>query len=149
MQEKPHTVRISQSIEASSADAFTKPELLSIWFTEHAEAELEVGGRYSNSDNDKGEFLLIDRPNRVCFTWENEQHCPGTVVNVRFAAADDGGTQVQLEHSEIKNQEGYDDMSTGWSWALDSFKAYLEQRKPIPFGEWESDQKRNKDQVAE
>lgn len=118
-------------------DAFTDPELLSKWFTESAKADLRVGGRYSNSDKDQGEYLLLERPGHVRFTWENEEHCPGTVVDVKFRKVSGTETAMVLEHRDIKDESGHEDMKMGWSWALDSLKSFLEHGKPIPFDEWE------------
>ena len=117
-------------------DAFTKPELLSLWFTKEAQADLRAGARYSNSDKDKGTFLVLDHPRHVRFAWDNEEHCPGTIVDINFRSIDSKNVYASLEHSAIKDQEEYDDMIHGWSWAMDSFKSYLETGKPIAYGEW-------------
>lgn len=135
-----YRVELARRIHASAAqayDALTDPASLSRWFTERAEAELEVGGRYSNSDRDRGEFLVLERPTRVRFTWENEKHCPDTIVEIRLREEDAGGVRVELEHSRIRDEAGYEDMKTGWSWALDSLKSYLETGSPIPYETWE------------
>lgn len=122
-------------------NAFTRPEELSVWFTEEAQGDLRVGGRYSNSDNDHGEYIALDKPAHVRFTWENEEHCPGTVVDIRFEQVDDNVTQVVLEHQDLPNEAEFEDMKTGWSWALTSLKSYLEQGKPISFEEWQLSRK--------
>jgi uncharacterized protein YndB with AHSA1/START domain len=135
-----HTLRLSKSMEASAKqafEAFTEPRHLSKWFTTDARADFRVGGRYSNGDNDMGEFLEIDPPRSVKFTWENEKHCPGTVVNVSFSAEEDGEIKVLLEHSRLSSQDDMRDMETGWSWALESLRSYLETGRAIPFEVWQ------------
>jgi uncharacterized protein YndB with AHSA1/START domain len=135
------TVRVSQEEVFA---AFTEPAHLSRWFTTDARADLRVGGRYSNGDNDKGKFLEIDPPRRVRFTWENEMHCPGTMVDVEFNVTDDREVAIRLEHSQLSSEKDVRDMETGWSWALESLKSYLETGRAIPFEGWQKN-RREKD----
>jgi uncharacterized protein YndB with AHSA1/START domain len=134
-----YTVRLHLTVTGGieqAYDAFTMPKLLSKWFTKEDQADLQVGGWYSNSDKDKGTFLVLDHPRHVRFTWDNEEHCPGTLVDITFTSIDSKNVEASLEHSAIKDQVGYDDMIHGWSWTLDSFKSYLETGKPIGYDEW-------------
>lgn len=134
-----HKLRLTQTINVSAKkafEAFTEPTHLSKWFTTEARADLRVGGRYSNGDGDCGEFLEVDPQRKISFTWENEKHCPGTVVNVVFTESGDR-VEVFLEHTRLSSQEDIRDMETGWSWALDSLKSYLESGRAIPFEEWQ------------
>lgn len=136
----PTILRLERIIESSAEaayDAFTDPAHLSRWFTTSAQAELIIGGRYSNADGDEGTFLILDPPRLVEFTWENANHCPNTVVTVTFRPSADGRVIVTLEHSHLKSQADYNDMNSGWSWALDSLKSYLETGKPISHEEWQ------------
>src|SRR4030067_2936575 len=107
-------------------EAFIEPAEMSQWFTTSAKADLRVGGKYSNADGDRGEFLTLDPPREVAFTWENSKHCPGTVVTVSFTSESAGMVLISLEHSGLRSQADYEDMQGGWSWALDSFKSYVE-----------------------
>ena len=135
-----YTVKLNRVVAASTEeafDAFTRPDLLSQWFTESAKVDLRVGGRYSNSDKDQGEFLVVERPSKVQFTWENQEHCPNTIVDIRFRRDGESAVEVMLEHRDIGDEPGYRDMRTGWSWALDSFKSFMEEGKPISFEAWE------------
>lgn len=118
-------------------DAFTLPENLSKWFTTNAKADLRVGGRYSNDDNDEGEFLEV-KPNELLrFTWDNKAHCPGTEVKVEFKALDKNKTNITLNHSGLVDEIHLSDMKSGWSWALESVKQYLETGKILTYDEWE------------
>lgn len=133
-----HSVKLDRKVETGVDEvfnAFTNPAILGRWFTKSAEIDLRVGGRYCTADRDKGEYLVVERPLRLRFTWENEGHCPGTVVEVALRAVREG-TEITLEHSRIKDRGGLEDMRMGWSWALDSLKSYLETGEPIPFDEW-------------
>jgi uncharacterized protein YndB with AHSA1/START domain/uncharacterized damage-inducible protein DinB len=126
---------VRSTVEEAYA-AFTDPKLLSIWFTEAAKADLRVGGRYSNADGDKGEFLALAPPHRLEFTWENPKHCPDTRVRVSFRNDSVDHVKIVLEHSELKTPSDESDMRGGWSWALDSLRSYLETGKPIPHEQW-------------
>ncbi len=116
--------------------ALTEPGQLSRWFTREAEADLRVGGRYRNADGDRGEFLVLDPPHRLRFTWENPEHCPGTVVQADIVSKGPSKTTVRLEHAKLPDREGFEEMKEGWSWALDSLKSFLETGEGVDFEEW-------------
>ncbi|MFQ5552765.1 MAG: SRPBCC domain-containing protein [Thermoplasmata archaeon] len=126
---------IRASPEASYA-ALTEPDHLSRWFTQDARADLRIGGRYENKDGDRGEFLRLDPPTRIKYTWENPDHAPGTMVEVWIEHKDEAKSLIRLEHSRLKNREEFEDLKNGWSWALDSLRSYLEKGRPIPYEEW-------------
>jgi uncharacterized protein YndB with AHSA1/START domain len=127
------TIAVSQE---QAYDAVTDPKLVSIWFTTNHEAALEVGGSYSNADGDHGKYLALDRPTRIRFTWENEKHCPGTVVEITVAEKGPEKCTVAIMHSKLKDETGYSDMKHGWSWAIESLKSYLETGAALPYEEW-------------
>lgn len=134
-----YTLRLIKTVRAkagTSFDAFTDPTQLSRWFTEEATADLRIGGRYSNSDGDKGKFLEIDPPRWVKFTWENEKHCPNTIVEVEFVDSSPGRTEIHLTHSSLASKENVEEMKEGWGWALVSLASYLETGKPVSFKDW-------------
>ncbi|MBD3161733.1 MAG: hypothetical protein GF346_05700 [Candidatus Eisenbacteria bacterium] len=122
---------------ARAFDAFLDPKNQSIWFTTTAKADLRIGGRYENADGDTGQFLVIDRPIRVRFTWENPKHCPGTRVTVDFAESGPNRTQVRLTHAKLASADDREKMKQGWSWAMDSYRSYVETGRPITEAEWE------------
>jgi uncharacterized protein YndB with AHSA1/START domain len=128
--------RLIKSSPHAAYEAFTDPAHLSRWFTSSARAELVIGGRYSNADGDQGTFLMLDPPRLIEFTWENEKHCPNTIVTVSFSPTADGAVTVTLEHSHLASQADYEDMNGGWSWALDSLQSYLEAGRPISHEDW-------------
>lgn len=128
--------RTIATTQVSAYHALTDPALVSIWFTTKQKAELAVGGSYSNADGDHGKYLALDRPNRIRFTWENEKHCPGTVVEITIIDKGKNQCVVRISHSKLKDEAGYSEMKQGWSWAITSLKSYLETAKPLPYGEW-------------
>jgi uncharacterized protein YndB with AHSA1/START domain len=129
-------VSITRVLRATADDvwkAFSEPGMLSKWFTKDAQIDLRVGGKYSNSDGDFGEYLKIDKPRHLRFTWENPDHCPGTIVDISITEVPGNKIRVVLEHSKIEDQAGYEDMKSGWTKAMNSFKSFIETGKPIPF----------------
>ncbi len=122
--------------------ALTELAILTQWFTEEAKADLRVGGKYENSDGDRGEFLILEPPRRLRFTWENVHHSPGTLVNIDMVGKGSEKTTVRLEHSKLRTSNDFEDMKEGWSWALDSLKSFLESGEIVAFHEWRRLQKR-------
>jgi len=49
---------------------------------------------------------------------------------------------VRLTHHDLASESHYEDMNSGWSWAMDSFKAYLETGHPISHQTWLAEQDR-------
>ncbi len=116
--------------------AWTVPDELARWFTTEAEVDLRVGGRYRNADGDAGAFTRIDPHQRLRFTWEQPRHQPGSVVEVVFTDRGDGRTTVRLSHTRLAGAEEVADLRTGWTWAMDSLKAYLETGVGVRYAEW-------------
>jgi uncharacterized protein YndB with AHSA1/START domain len=135
-----YAVSASRTINAPVEDvydAWAKPSKLNKWFTTGAKQTFREGGKYSNNDKDKGEFRKIVKNKRIRFTWENEKHCPGTIVQVSFDKKGKDKTTITVQHEKLPDRKGRDDMKTGWSWAMDSLKSWLEKGKAIPYEEWE------------
>lgn len=133
------TMDVQRTIRSSpknAFDTFLQPEHAAKWFTKKATAEVRVGGSYSNSDGDQGEFLAVESPKRARFTWDNKRHCPGTIVELTVRDAGPGKVAVRISHSRLRSARDREKMKQGWSWALDSYKSYLETGKPVPHEEW-------------
>lgn len=121
---------------ATAWEAWTSARAWNRWFTTRARLALRVGGRYSNGEGDRGEFRTITPGRRLVFTWENAVHCPGTLVEVRFAAKGRGRSTVTVEHQRLASAEDAAAMKEGWSWAMDSLRAWLETGTPIRHEDW-------------
>lgn len=115
--------------------AWTDPVQLEHWFTEQAELQLSVGGRYTNSDGDTGEFLEIVPLERLKFTWEQPDYAAGGVVTVEMAPDGDNATTVRLEHVNIACDDT-EDLEIGWNWSLDSLCAFIDRGLGLRFEEW-------------
>jgi uncharacterized protein YndB with AHSA1/START domain len=136
---KIHLTKVVPSGPVEAYEAFLQPASMSEWFTTQADADLRIGGRYSNADGDQGEFLVLEPGVRAAFTWDNPKHCPGTRVDITFTEQSDGTTVIELVHSGLVNEEHRISMTEGWSWALDSFESYMRTGKPITFEAWKAD----------
>lgn len=106
-------------------DAWADPAMLGNWFTEEAEQDFRVGGCYSNSDGDRGEFLAIEPLDTISFTWEQPDYAPGGVVTVRFRPLGDQVSELVLEHTGIACDDEAD-LRTAWTMALDGLRLWLE-----------------------
>jgi len=138
--EGTHRLHLHRTIQASAAEAFralTDPVLLSQWFTTRAEVDLRKGGRYHNADGDQGVFLEVDPPRQVTFTWENPEHCPGTIVTLTLRDAARGRVLVRLLHRRLASPADVDHMREGWQWALTNLKLFLEEGTAITFEDWQ------------
>ncbi len=118
--------------------ALTKPTQLNAWFTQGAKVNLKVGGSYSNRDGDKGRFLDIIPNERLRFTWDNPSYATNSIVEIILKRIR-SRTIVTLIHSGFRRREDFEDYvsrKSGWNWALENLKAYLEHKRILDFGEW-------------
>ncbi|GAB4320874.1 MAG: hypothetical protein Kow0074_11490 [Candidatus Zixiibacteriota bacterium] len=132
-------VSVQRTIASSATkayQAFTDPNLVSRWFTTRARADLKVGGSYSNADGDQGTFVIIEPRRRLKFTWDNQDHCPGTLVEVTFTPHGGRKVVVRLQHTRLNSHADREEMREGWSWAMDSLKSFLETGNPIRHEDW-------------
>jgi uncharacterized protein YndB with AHSA1/START domain len=111
----PNTIHRSVDVPLSRERAFALfAERASTWwpFATHSVAgdaadaaifEPRVGGRVyerarDGSEHDWGTMTAWEPPARLALTWTLDPSCAGTEVELRFEAAEGGGTRVELEH---------------------------------------------------
>lgn len=132
-------VSVVRSIAASPEDvwaAWTDPGRLARWFTTEAELDVRPGGAYATADGDRGEYLRVDPPRRLRFTWDHPDHAPHTVVDLAIEAHVGGRSLVRLEHRGLRDREAFEDLKEGWSWALASLQSFLEAGEGLPYEAW-------------
>ena len=112
------TLEVSRVIAAdpeSVFDAWTRPEHLGKWSAPEgidvpiSEVDLTVGGRFhlrmKNAEggmhNARGIYREIDRPARLVYSWEWDEHPEYGNPDHREFRAVDGGTQVTMVHSGL------------------------------------------------
>ena len=138
--ESGHVVRIERTFTAPAEDVFdawTSPEVMRRWFhceadweTPEAEVDLRVGGRVrvlmrqpdGTEARARGEYTLIDRPNRLVMTWtfdddpSNEQ-----LIELSFSESE-GSTTVLMVNTGISTDERRDAQDQGWRGCLDELE---------------------------
>jgi len=62
-----------------------------------------------------GEYLEINRPHKLVFTWESPCSISGSTVTLTFSEAGDQQTQVELKHIKFADEESRADHESGWS----------------------------------
>jgi uncharacterized protein YndB with AHSA1/START domain len=125
-------------------DFFVDPEKMVRWKGRRAELDPRPGGVYRVAINDqaiaRGEYVEIDAPNRVVFTWgwegqETGEHAvpPGS-SRVEVELTPDGdGTLVRLRHLDLPEQSR-EIHGQGWDLFLGSLAQVAEGKDagPVP-----------------
>jgi uncharacterized protein YndB with AHSA1/START domain len=100
---------------------FTDPDRYAQWMGNHATLEPVPGGTYRVHMRDgvqaAGEFIEIDPPHRLVFTWgwtHDHAVAPGSTRVVVTFQEEDGGTRVVLRHHDLPDHEQSDHHRTGW-----------------------------------
>jgi uncharacterized protein YndB with AHSA1/START domain len=102
-------------------DFLVESEKMPIWMGRRAELDPRAGGVCRVEINDhttaSGQFVQVDRPNRVVFTWgwENGAYepAPGTSTVEITLTPDGDGTLVKLVHSDLP-EAARDPHAHGW-----------------------------------
>lgn len=126
--------------------AWTEPAQFEAWFVPpptkkvKAQYDLRVGGKYQlifilpdGKPEVKvvGEFLVVDRPHRLEYTWmwqNNPDWKDRTVVKIDFKAAGKDQTEVVLSHENFSDPEDRDEHTKGWTGILDRMAVALKQK---------------------
>ncbi len=136
-----HTLEVEHVVPApvdEVFDAWLDPAALKVWMTPAPGMAVPdvvvnpvVGGRFRLVMHDgaraiphEGEYLTIDRPNLLVFTWVSEP-AGDTVVTVRFEPVDELHTRVVLTHERFARAAARDGHRAGWSRILTSLATAL------------------------
>ena len=122
-------------------DAWLTPRLLGQWMMGpgirdekllRLDVDARVGGRFSmlvERDGERidhvGEYLVIERPHRLCFTWTiaGEADQDGSLVDIVITPTPDG-CALRLTHALPRAWADYADRTQqGWSTMLDALHA--------------------------
>ncbi|MFF2621616.1 SRPBCC family protein [Oerskovia jenensis] len=109
-------------------DACTDAERIARWFLP-VTGELRLGGRYQLQGNAGGEVRECEPPRRFLVTWGMSEEDRST-VELRLAPADDGATELTLEHVAVVPPEFWDQfgpgaVGVGWDLALVGLAAHV------------------------
>jgi uncharacterized protein YndB with AHSA1/START domain len=143
-------VRLQIEIGASPERVFqalTRPEEVVAWWGAEEvyrctawTADLRVGGRWrtegKNADGRpfhvEGEFLVIDPPHKLTYTWEPSwtewDKLPPTTVAIELEAKGKNKTELKLTHSGFAGfAKARDDHQQGWQLVLGWLQVYAEK----------------------
>jgi len=112
------------SIDASPEtvwEFFVDPEKLMRWKGINADLDAQAGGAYFceviPGQTARGEFVELDRPNRLVFTWGwdgNDGVPPGSsTIEVELTASAEG-TSLRFVHSNLPSAEAVASHAHGW-----------------------------------
>jgi uncharacterized protein YndB with AHSA1/START domain len=138
------TVRVQRVMPAAPDlvfDQWLDPESLQEWMCPRpvrvidVTVEPHVGGVVRIDVDDSGtrvlisgQFLTIDRPNLLRFTWANSNWPDPTsesVVNVSFEPIGDDETLMSIEHSLLPPAE-FESFDAGWTLTVEQLAAVLD-----------------------
>jgi uncharacterized protein YndB with AHSA1/START domain len=105
---------------------FTDPARYTQWMGSSATLDAVPGGTYRIGMRDGvsavGEFVEIDPPHRLVFTWgwtHDHTVAPGSTRVVVTLEPVDGGTLVVLRHHDLPDDEQREHHGKGWTMYLD------------------------------
>jgi uncharacterized protein YndB with AHSA1/START domain len=124
--------------------AFTDPAALTDWFWPHlaavAEVDLRIGGGYritaTNGPSDdfgiSGEYLSVEPPRRLVFTWRWHGEPEETLVTIELAGAGDASDQtvMTLVHERFAGEAPRDEHAQGWHDCLGRLPHWLSGSQP-------------------
>lgn len=136
------TVNITKIIHAPIEkvfDAWLNPEMLSLFMMpmsgmppSEVENDACEGGNFTiimHSGDDKlphtGEYLEINRPYKLVFTWVSRCSIDNSTVTLNFTKIDENKTNLSLSHIKFIDEKTRCDHEGGWSNILDSLNNIL------------------------
>jgi uncharacterized protein YndB with AHSA1/START domain len=128
-------VRIAASPE-TVFDFFTDPDKMIQWMGRSAELDPRPGGNLRCDINGdavaSGEYVALDRPGRIVFTWgwegADSVTAPGSSTVEVLLEPDGDGTQLRLLHRDLPSAESAEKHSHGW-------RHYTERLAAVAAGE--------------
>ncbi len=107
--------------------ACSDPKLLTNWFGDGVQANVEVGGTLIDKQKNQAEFLRVRPDKDLRFTWRSPNSPSTTQVDLAFAAKGDAKTGLTLTHNRIQNRDEADGLRAAWGAAFDRLKNLVEK----------------------
>jgi uncharacterized protein YndB with AHSA1/START domain len=145
------TLRVSRVIRADADTlyrAWTEPGMLRHWWRMDgpgwsfvgASVDLRVGGSYRLEMSDPsgrahaavGEYRVLDRPNRIAFTWDWEDPASrvgNTLVTVDFVKVAEHETELVLTHERFPDAERMLGHERGWTQLLKLLDDFMAEER--------------------
>jgi uncharacterized protein YndB with AHSA1/START domain len=130
--------RTIRATPEATFEALTRARHWNRWLTTKARVNAKVGGRFSDGDGDRGEFLRLSPPHFLRMTWEDGKRGPGSVVEFDLKERADGRITLCVLHRKLSSQAERKEMQRRWRGAMDSLGRYLETGREKPAGEGEA-----------
>ena len=134
------TVEIAASPE-TVWELITDPAKATLWWGRSIVFDLRPGGAYTIEVNPthtaSGEFVEIDPPHRLVYTWGWEAEAmslvtPGSTTVEMVLEPSGGGTLVRLTHSGLPNEESAQAHAEGWAHYLGRLRVVAQGGDPGP-----------------
>jgi len=110
---------------------FTDPALATKWIADSALLDARPGGTFAvdvRGNPARGEYVEIDPPHRVVFTWGIEGRAdfpPGSSTVEVVLQADGDGTVVTLTHRDLPTEDYRRSHQDGWGEFLDLLEGVI------------------------
>lgn len=118
---------------------FTDPQKMVRWMGVEADLDPQPGGRFRVKVNKYvalGEYVEVDAPSRVVFTWgwENEDmaFAPGSSTIEVTLEAEDGGTRLNFVHRDLPDETAVERHGDGWDNYLGRLEKVAAGQDPGP-----------------
>jgi uncharacterized protein YndB with AHSA1/START domain len=131
-------LRLNRHLPAPPDEVFrylSQPQLMGLWMSPvgnaQAEADLRVGGRFRVVMSGEGvmiehtgEYLEVDPPRTLAFTWSSPYTGPEPSVVRVVLTPSDGGTQLLLTHDHLP-EAAVESHAGGWGTMLGRLDAAM------------------------
>jgi uncharacterized protein YndB with AHSA1/START domain len=136
------SLRLVRALAATPEDVFdawTEPSSMRAWMCPGAIEEtlavldVRVGGKYRIVMREAGkehvltgEYLEVDRPRRLAFTWRySDTHGQVTRVTITLRKLTGERTELVLEHDAFPDEDARNRHESGWSQILEKLDHHL------------------------
>ena len=136
------TVKVNKTIHASIEkvfDAWLNPKILSKFMMpmpgmpeSDVENDAREGGSFTiimHAGEDKlphtGEYLEINRPDKLVFTWASHCSVDNSTVTLNFTKIEDSKTNISLTHVKFIDEKTRSDHEGGWGNILDKLNEVM------------------------
>lgn len=141
--ERAAPVEIEVQIDADPETVFdflVEPDKMTQWMGRRVELDPHPGGTFRCEINDRavarGEYVAVERPERVVFTWgwegEDAVTEPGSSTVEVLLTPGDGGTRLRLVHRDLPSAEVAERHREGWGHYAERLVSVASGRDPGP-----------------